>query len=317
MGERFGKSDANQVVESRSVSLSESRVEQCILCRHETFVPVADRLRDSAQHKIVRCIACGMVQLSPLPSAAEHQEFHGLDRQTKNIGRTTQPEAIIHRKAWDTERRVKFVAERVIPDASILDVGSGYGTLLGQLAGLGYRVIGIETSKIRSQISKQLNTVPIIQGDLFDLPKELGQFDAVTLFHVLEHLIDPIAAIRALRLRLLPHGYLFIEVPNCDDFLLDASQAYRSFYWQRAHVTYFTRTTLEAVLRRGGFAHVEIQGIQRYGIENLMAWLVHTQPQLDAPSFETQGPYQWLEELYKSKLQEWKRCDTLMAVASD
>jgi 2-polyprenyl-3-methyl-5-hydroxy-6-metoxy-1,4-benzoquinol methylase len=258
-----------------------------------------------------------MIQLSPLPSPEEHRQFHGDDRQTKNIGRRIEAEELDRRKGWDTARRVKFVAEQVPPQASILDVGSGYGTILGRLAELGYRVRGIELSEERCQISRQLNDVPIMQSDLYALPDEIGRFDAVTLFHVLEHLHEPVRALQALRSRLHPRGCVLIEVPNCEDLLLDASPAYRNFYWQRAHVMYLTTVTLEAVLKKAGFGCVEVHGVQRYGIENLMAWLLHAKPQLDTPSFETQGPYRWLEDLYKAKVQEWKRCDTLMAVASE
>jgi 2-polyprenyl-3-methyl-5-hydroxy-6-metoxy-1,4-benzoquinol methylase len=256
-----------------------------------------------------------MIQLSPLPSARDQEAFHQEDRQSQGIGLDVEAAAIARRKAWDTARRTAWVSSCVPPGARVLDVGSGYGTLLSALAQRGYRMLGLELSSVRTAVSRQLNGVRVIEGDVYRLPAAGGPFDAITFIHVLEHLTRPVEALRALRERLRPGGLLFVEVPNAEDLLLSASPAYRRFYWQRAHVGYFTAATLAEALRRAGWRWMEIQGVQRYGIENLMSWLVQGAPQLAHPSFETQGPYRWLEAAYKAHLEATQRCDTLLAVA--
>ena len=300
----------------RMRTLAQGPAARCLLCGGARLARVAAMLRDSTRHGVVACAACGIAQLSPLPSHADQQAFHRRDRQTTNIGRSTASDEIQRRKAWDTARRARWIAERLPAGGTVLDVGSGYGTLLSALAERGVRVTGLETSAIRRRVSAGSHQVRVLAGDVYNLPDDLGRFDAIALVHVLEHLVDPVAAATALRAHLQPNGLLFVETPNRDDLLLDGSDAYRCFYWQRAHVVYFTPAALDATLRRAGYAHVELLGIQRYGIENLMSWLVRGAPQLDAPSFETTGPYRWLERAYKAHLETSKRCDTLVAVAS-
>jgi SAM-dependent methyltransferase len=50
--------------------------------------------------------------------------------------------------------------------------------------------------------------------------------DVVTLNHVLEHVERPVALLQAIKKRLKPDGVIFVEVPNCDSYLLRAADAY-------------------------------------------------------------------------------------------
>ena len=254
--------------------------------------------------------------IEPIPSSTDHQEFHQADQQTKNIGRTTQIVEIKRRKFWDTTRRVQFVRQYLSLNSTILDIGSGYGTFLDELGQLGYGVVGLETSQIRCQISKTFGNSPVVVGDLYNIPKSLGTFDSVTMFHVLEHLLEPIKALTSIGSCLKSTGFLFIEVPNYDDQLLIESKSYRDFYWQKAHVSYFSPKTLRNTIEKAGLKLVEIIGVQRYGIENFMNWMVLGKPQLDQPSFEMESAYQWLEQYYKSELESSMRSDTLMAIVT-
>jgi 2-polyprenyl-3-methyl-5-hydroxy-6-metoxy-1,4-benzoquinol methylase len=288
---------------------------RCVCCRESDFVPVAGTCRDTDRYSVVRCRACGLTQLSPTPNESEHEEFHDLDLQSESILDTNDVDLVVARKVWDTERRVAFIQERFSESAAVLDVGSGYGVLLGQLARCGYRVTGVEPSAARRAVSRQITDAPTVSAGLPSLPMSLGRFDAILLIHVLEHLVDPVEALTSVNKLMEQGGSLVIEVPNVDDLLVEGSDAFRNFYWQRAHVSYFSAATLKSVLLRAGFATVAVEGVQRYGLENLMTWHATGRPQLPEPSFQTTGPYRWLEDLYKRQLEQSLRCDTLVAVA--
>lgn len=286
----------------------------CLLCRLPDLRPVASRCRDSEAHSVVQCRSCGLIQLSPTPGEAEHDRFHDLDLQSQPILDTGNLDLVVARKTVDTARRVAFVRERLPPNASLLDIGSGYGVLLRELAREGFRVTGVEPSAARREVSRQITNAPVVSASVYGLPPTLGRFDAVLLIHVLEHLVDPVRALSSLAELVNQDGCVVVEVPNVADYLLEGSDEFRAFYWQQAHVSYFSPETLESVLRRAGFKRVEIQGVQRYGLENLMAWLTTGRPQLTEPSFHTMGPYRWLEDGYKQQLEADLRSDTLIAV---
>lgn len=84
----------------------------CVVCSGRKFERIADRLRDSNRHKIVRCMRCGHIQISPLPSLEEDRVFYDENRQSKNIGEIMEIEHRRSKGQHDLKRRVNFVANR-------------------------------------------------------------------------------------------------------------------------------------------------------------------------------------------------------------
>jgi SAM-dependent methyltransferase len=94
----------------------------------------------------------------------------------------------------------------------ILDVGCGTGSFLSTMQDESWEVIGLEPDeKARTlAIHKGLQVEPV--NKLFDF--EPSSFDAITLWHVLEHVHELHAYLDQLRLLLKKNGVLFIAVPN-------------------------------------------------------------------------------------------------------
>jgi SAM-dependent methyltransferase len=87
------------------------------------------------------------------------------------------------------------------------------------------------------------------------------RFDVVTLFHVLEHLGDPVGALRQIRDDVIrPNGALVIEVPNDFNALQEAAVDLHDLdeWWVAppAHLNYFTVDSLCALLVGTGFTPV-------------------------------------------------------------
>jgi 2-polyprenyl-3-methyl-5-hydroxy-6-metoxy-1,4-benzoquinol methylase len=91
----------------------------------------------------------------------------------------------------DTERRVSWLDSIISSPSKILDVGCGYGFFVDALTNKGYEAMGIEVSKLRLDLAKSSLQGDFIQGSIDDQKIQnlyQNNFDAVTLFHVLEHL---------------------------------------------------------------------------------------------------------------------------------
>lgn len=294
--------------------------ESCILCGGAgPFVRLADRLRDSREHGVVRCSVCGHCQLSPLPGIEEDRAFYDADLQTKNLDRGLDFETIRRKKGHDTDRRVRFLKEQgFTPGAELLDVGSGYGVFLAEAFRQGYKATGVEISSERRKLCATLTEAPVLDVDLLEDGHRLGRYDVITLFHVVEHLTRPRPLLERLADFLQPDGALVVEVPNLEDRLAGFCPPYRDFLWQRAHVSYFTARGLRRLLEDAGYQRVEVHGLQRYGIANAWHWLRHGTPQVRDPSFEQGEGKRWVrraEQQYKRWLERGLRSDTLMAVA--
>jgi len=145
----------------------------------------------------------------------------------------------------------------------VLEIGCGAGQTLELLAGLGHRVTGVEPDPAARQVAAGRG-LTVLDGTAEALPPALQgrRFDCVFLFHVLEHCIDPLAALRNARTLLRDGGLLLVEVPN--NACRGAALFGASWYWLDVprHLNFFTPTSLDRVTRAAGFAS---QGVEYWG----------------------------------------------------
>jgi SAM-dependent methyltransferase len=138
----------------------------------------------------------------------------------------------------------------------------------------------------------------------------------VTLFHVFEHLDDPLASLRLIGRALRPGGRLVVEVPHARDFLLSFADldAFKQFTFWSEHLILHTRRSLEVFLRAAGFVDVIVEGFQRYPLANHLHWLAKGQPG---------GQHHWaplldadVDRAYAAMLARLDVTDTLIATAA-
>jgi SAM-dependent methyltransferase len=139
-----------------------------------------------------------------------------------------------------------------------LELGCGAGWMLHALARHGWQVLGLERTAEQAQFAAQELGVPVMVGGVERLP-ELGSFDLICLFHVLEHLDSPPAALRACAERLRPGGRLIVAVPN---FASWQSRWGRGGWFHLdvpRHLYHFTPAALSRLLREAGFSPATVR----------------------------------------------------------
>lgn len=97
-----------------------------------------------------------------------------------------------------------------------LDAGCGHGAVVYELAARGFAAHGFDVSRFVIEQAQEANprmAERFAVGVLPDVPFE-GSFDLVTCLEVLEHLDDPVAALRSLAGRLREGGKLIATTPN-------------------------------------------------------------------------------------------------------
>lgn len=142
-------------------------------------------------------------------------------------------------------RRVQYVHARIAAGGAILDFGAGFGYIARGLAAHGYRVTVLEKSA-NAVASMQQAGMRVVDS-LDALQQE--RFDAIALWHVLEHIDHPLEALQSLRRLLNPGGSFLIAVPNAGG--LFARVSFEHWIWTLPwHLHYFTRLSLQRLLER-------------------------------------------------------------------
>ncbi len=157
-----------------------------------------------------------------------------------------------------------------------LDVGCGSGAMLDRL---GTRTISSAAIEPQGEFQRALRAKGYdVYADVRQAPSEA--FDVATLFHVFEHLPNPLADLQALRTKLVPGGKVVIEVPHARDFLLSFLDvaAFKDFTLWSEHLLLHTRDSLRRFLDEAGFTEVTIRGFQRYPLANHLHWLSQQKP---------------------------------------
>jgi SAM-dependent methyltransferase len=146
-------------------------------------------------------------------------------------------------------RRLRMLAEAAAPPGALLDAGAGRGRFVLAARRAGWRAEGLEPAA-RDAV------VGLRRASIEDAPIAEGSLDAVVLWHVLEHLDDPAAALARVRGWLRPGGGLLVGVPNLGS-LQARLGGERWFHLDPArHRVHLTAEGTRALLERTGFAPV-------------------------------------------------------------
>jgi SAM-dependent methyltransferase len=144
---------------------------------------------------------------------------------------------------------------------ALLEIGSGFGTLLVEAAAAGWKALGLEPGRLGATAARRRGAL-VVEGYFpDDLPDPAARFAAIAALDVLEHMAAPLPFLAAIRDRLLPGGRLFLQVPNWDSLLVRLEGAASSVVCP-GHWSYFTPATLPALLARAGFRALEVDTVQ-------------------------------------------------------
>lgn len=141
---------------------------------------------------------------------------------------------------------------------AILEIGFGTGEFLEAAVEYGNKVSGVDISPLTAEyVRKSFPSLDIRCGRLEDAGFEIGAFDVIAAFHVVEHIEDLDEFFRQIRNLLAPGGILFVVVPNIDS--LYASLTGKKWLgFIPAHVRQFSAKGLRECFERNGFEVAEL-----------------------------------------------------------
>jgi SAM-dependent methyltransferase len=199
----------------------------------------------TAPDDIVRCQACGHMQVARFPPAPE------LDEAYADVSETAYLEEERGQRA--TAARALERIERHVEVGSICDLGCWVGFLLSEAERHGWRAHGLEPSRFAARFARERLGLDVATGTLESAELPEGAFDAVVMGDVIEHLPEPGANLDKVARILRPRGILYLALPDAGSAL---ARALGSRWWSvlPTHVQYFTRSSLSRLLSRHGYA---------------------------------------------------------------
>lgn len=200
---------------SSSVSITPEACPRCESDGYRTLFRAADRLYGTTnrQYSVVECSSCGLLRLDPFPTQAElrgfYPEDYWWDEDESAVSRLTET----YRRAVLSDH-VRFAKAAFAEGGPLLDIGCGGGSFLSAMASGGYEMFGSDVSVKAAAQCRAKAGCPTVCAQLPNLPFRPGSFRNVTMYHVLEHLHDPVAAVEAVAELLPPGGRFIVQTPN-------------------------------------------------------------------------------------------------------
>lgn len=268
----------------------------CLLCGSEgalLYSGLRDRLFGApGSWALMQCPKCQLVWLNPQPSQNDigklYSQYytHQMLDTPKNVlaGIRKSVKASILQSSFGykmvgSNRLLGLMLSRIGPlndiasgcvrwlipqeKGRLLDVGCGNGAFLVKMRELGWDVVGVEPDGEAARIAHEKAGLDVYHGSLVEAKFSDGYFDAITLNHVIEHVLDPIGLLKECRRVLKLGGKLVVVTPNIN------SLGTRMFgdawlHWDPPrHLFLFSTQTLQACATRSGLVNSELRTTAR------------------------------------------------------
>jgi SAM-dependent methyltransferase len=218
------------------------------------------------------CAVCGAIQ--KLPDDKWFGEIEQIYRDYQIYELSGGSEQVVFSEAGVAAPRsqplVDFIAASAGADrgGKLIDIGCGNGSQLKRMSGVmpSWRLYGSELSDSASLNLR--NVANFVELYTQPINKIAERFDAVTMFHALEHMPDPLAALRDVAGLLNNGGQLFVEVPNAAISPFDLLVADHLLHFSPAHLGYLaSRAGLSISVLRDDLVPKEITLLANPGME--------------------------------------------------
>jgi len=332
------------MIENEGVRVEEARC--CLLCEGEgvlLYSGLRDRLFGAPGiWSLMQCPMCQLVWLNPRPIPDDigklysqyftHQVLDAPKRTLAGLRKIVKASILQYSFGYEMEgssRMLGLVLSRIGPFEDIvgggvrylkagkkgrlLDVGCGNGLFLDQMRHFGWEVTGVEPDGGAVSVAREKFGLVVFHGSLKEAKFPDGRFDAITMNHVIEHVLDPIGLLKECRRVLRPGGKLVAVTPNIK------SRGRRMFgdawlHWDPPrHLSLFSSQALRASAERAGLVIQELRttakGARWIWVASSLikrdGMLIGVSPKVPGPSLRLRGlAFQAVEHADRSEAGE-------------
>lgn len=220
----------------------------CCSCGCDAWSPQFDDLTDYLTQEtfhVRRCTNCGLAMTQPLPTGDEIARFYPLKYRSNRHGFTGGMRSTLRRRAVESQFPPGFRGR-------VLDIGCGDGSFALAMLKDGWKFSATEidprtVDRLRAAgVDAKLSHVAEAEG--FDQP-----FDAITTWHVVEHVEHPRQVVEWARSQLAPGGIFQVTVPNVQSLQAKLFGRHWVHLDVPRHRQHFSPETLRSLVEHAGF----------------------------------------------------------------
>ncbi len=233
---------------------------RCFICGGDLSIARFAALEvEGSRYEVLFCGVCGLGRTEPfLPEDELSRIYSSSYRKEDSTRFPAFLERIISVVRDGRRRRVERYAAR----GRILDVGCGRGDFLLKMLGRGWECFGLELDERVSRHNRP--GMELKFGSLSSHRFPESYFEAVTFWHVFEHLRDPEWALAECARILKPNGLLVVAVPNMES--LQSRLSGRGWFHLDPpfHLYHYSARNMRRLLEKSGF---EVRAIRHFSFE--------------------------------------------------
>lgn len=230
---------------------------KCPVCQNQSFskfLSCKDYTVSQETFNIVCCNSCGFKFTNPIPDVSDLGNYY---KSEEYISHSNTKKGLVSRlyhfvRNYTLKRKLSLVAGYV-SRGTILDYGCGTGMFLNTMKAAGWNTYGMEPDSGARSIASEMGLVIGKDKEELELKAAGLKFDAITLWHVLEHVTDLESTLSYFSTHLNPNGALIIAVPNHISFDAKHYEEFWAAYDVPRHLYHFEPKTIEALLASARF----------------------------------------------------------------
>jgi len=223
----------------------------------------------SESYTFYRCSNCSLVQIRPFPGIQKRTSFYSYKNPITYAEKKNKQIYFISKIPFGSLLLQKYTEgcyqnryEKIVKlqkNGRILDIGCGDGYFLRKFPKKSWQISGVELNKnLAKDAQKKTPYGTIVTKAIESVSFKKNSFDIVTLWHVFEHLHNPLIILKSIRHIIAPQGYLVIEVPHGNSIYKDLFSKQWQLLLLPQHLFFWTKKSITKALNETGFEIIEI-----------------------------------------------------------